>query len=291
MDPICFLLTFSLSITGVGVVILLCRNNAPNVVVINNIQEPLHNVVQQPHSPVTPPLATPRPKPRPKATPIRPVPRSESPNTNCRPAPGFLQELKTRHTQMDLSKHETFESWNNKMECPICLDSIVIGVDTCPHCGNHYHAECLHQWTKKQNNCPNCRQAFRAKTFVESIRSFFWRLFLRFCKWYIYIIHLTTQRTHYLSTLTISVHSRFDIYVWVPTAMVIHMTTRCFMDFWWKTVGITIVYIADTYARWLRYTFNTNRARHKGSFKFLEYTKKNNLHKKWLTMLTKHKMM
>ena len=97
------------------------QNQQPNIVVVNNIQEPLQpqhfqyqetipQTIQQPPAqqrlpPITSPPSASTIKQTPKKLPeIKETPSSSSKQNNL----SFLHELKVKHTQMDLSSHETF---------------------------------------------------------------------------------------------------------------------------------------------------------------------------------------
>ena len=49
-----------------------------------------------------------------------------------------------------------------KQTCTICLEDIKIGASLCnecekPVCNHVFHKKCIHEWTKKNMSCPNCR--------------------------------------------------------------------------------------------------------------------------------------
>jgi hypothetical protein len=47
-------------------------------------------------------------------------------------------------------------------ECTVCCENITN--DFCPlQCGHVFHKKCLHEWQKKENTCPLCREEIKEK--------------------------------------------------------------------------------------------------------------------------------
>jgi len=42
-------------------------------------------------------------------------------------------------------------------ECSICLDEISSNKLQTTQCGHHFHKDCLDNWRRMKNSCPNCR--------------------------------------------------------------------------------------------------------------------------------------
>ena len=42
-------------------------------------------------------------------------------------------------------------------ECSICLDDIPSNELKTTQCGHHFHKDCIKNWRRMKNNCPNCR--------------------------------------------------------------------------------------------------------------------------------------
>lgn len=42
-------------------------------------------------------------------------------------------------------------------ECSVCLDEISSNKLHTTQCGHHFHRDCINNWRRMKNNCPNCR--------------------------------------------------------------------------------------------------------------------------------------
>lgn len=53
---------------------------------------------------------------------------------------------------------EIMTKHNHKYDCVICLDNIEGKDLKVVRCGHFFHKECIGEWLKRKNSCPNCRK-------------------------------------------------------------------------------------------------------------------------------------
>lgn len=58
---------------------------------------------------------------------------------------------------------------NERMICVIC-HNLLVRPAKCSQCFLHFCQDCISQWTKKNNTCPNCRSAFKSEKVERTLK-------------------------------------------------------------------------------------------------------------------------
>lgn len=68
-----------------------------------------------------------------------------------------LQFVKQDISNIYFSKYNNIKIVTNKENCNICLSTNMDEWCEITNCNHHFHKECLFEWIKEKNTCPNCR--------------------------------------------------------------------------------------------------------------------------------------
>ena len=81
--------------------------------------------------------------------------------------PAEIEQLKA-HCSHKFAR-EDLTMVNSQLECIICLDPFVEGVDilSYPECHHKYHTTCLLHWLTSKTTCPMCRRGIRSSLYKE----------------------------------------------------------------------------------------------------------------------------
>ena len=76
-----------------------------------------------------------------------------------------LYSLATENTQkFEQEKEHLLEVSKQNRKCCFCLDKICCDDAKPLRCGHEFHKNCINQWLKKKNSCPECRADCRTRT-------------------------------------------------------------------------------------------------------------------------------